>query len=166
MFDALAACTGLSAASEFDGEAAMRLEAAACGAARPHTDVAADACSIDLVQGRWDWRQLIGRLMADIDAGVSASVIAATWHDALANMVVRQVQASGFQRVALCGGVFQNATLTAAVRNRLQALGLQVYNHDRLPANDGSLAVGQALAAAWGLVNAADVDTENSRLCV
>ena len=166
MFDALAACTGLSAASEFDGEAAMRLEAAACGAARRHTDVPADACSIDVVQGCWDWRQLIGRLMADIDAGVSASVIAAIWHDALTNMVVRQVQASGFQRVALCGGVFQNATLTAAVRNRLQAVRLQVYNHDRLPANDGSLAVGQALAAAWGLVNAAGVDTENSRLCV
>jgi hydrogenase maturation protein HypF len=166
MFDALAACSGLSATAEFDGEPALRLEAAACGTPDSAGNDSADEHAIELVDGCWDWRGLVGGLMADIDAGGSCAAVAAVWHDALADMVLRQVQVSGHERVALCGGVFQNARLTAAVRTRLQAAGRQVYNHDRLPVNDGSLAVGQALAAAWGLVNPPGGALENSQPCV
>ena len=48
--------------------------------------------------------------------------------------------------VALSGGVFQNALLHELTCAALA--GLPVLTHRRVPANDGGLALGQALVAA------------------
>jgi hydrogenase maturation protein HypF len=51
-------------------------------------------------------------------------------------------------RIALSGGVFQNAILSAELIRRLEAKGLQVLRHSLVPANDGNLSLGQAVIAA------------------
>jgi hydrogenase maturation protein HypF len=56
--------------------------------------------------------------------------------------------AHGLDTVALSGGVFQNARLTAVVVAELERLGLRVLVHRRLPPNDGGVSVGQAAIAA------------------
>ena len=48
----------------------------------------------------------------------------------------------------LTGGCFQNARLTEAAVAELRAAGLSPWWHERVPANDGGLALGQAWWAA------------------
>jgi hydrogenase maturation protein HypF len=55
---------------------------------------------------------------------------------------------NGVEVVALGGGVFQNARLTASLRARLEAKRLRVLTPVALPANDGGLSYGQAVVAA------------------
>ena len=50
--------------------------------------------------------------------------------------------------VALSGGVLQNRVLLEQLVGRLEALGLRVLAHAQVPANDGGLALGQAVIAA------------------
>ncbi len=53
----------------------------------------------------------------------------------------------GLRRVALSGGVFQNARLLAGLVERLGADGFEVYTHRLVPSNDGGISLGQALVA-------------------
>jgi hydrogenase maturation protein HypF len=55
----------------------------------------------------------------------------------------------GLDTIALTGGVFQNARLTAVVEERLHAKGLNVLVHASIPPNDGGVSIGQAAIAAW-----------------
>ena len=48
----------------------------------------------------------------------------------------------------LSGGVFQNRLLLTWTAERLEALGHPVLVPERLPANDGGIAYGQAAVAA------------------
>jgi hydrogenase maturation protein HypF len=50
--------------------------------------------------------------------------------------------------VALSGGVFQNLRLLESVSAGLDRRGLRVLAPERLPANDGGIAYGQAVIAA------------------
>jgi hydrogenase maturation protein HypF len=55
---------------------------------------------------------------------------------------------SGINVVALSGGCFQNRLLQAAAIERIEREGFAVLVHHRVPANDGALALGQAVVAA------------------
>jgi hydrogenase maturation protein HypF len=48
----------------------------------------------------------------------------------------------------LTGGCFQNRLLTELAIARLAAAGGKVYWHQRVPPNDGGIALGQVMAAA------------------
>ncbi len=84
-------------------------------------------------------------------AGVERRVIAYKFHQTVAHMVgagVREAQArTGLTRVVFSGGVWQNPLLLTLTEDILQREGLQVFVHRDTPANDGGLALGQALAA-------------------
>ncbi|MEW6160635.1 MAG: carbamoyltransferase HypF, partial [Verrucomicrobiota bacterium] len=54
----------------------------------------------------------------------------------------------GLSRVALSGGVFCNALLTAGASARLIADGFEVFTHSKVPPNDGGLSLGQLTVAA------------------
>jgi hydrogenase maturation protein HypF len=91
-------------------------------------------------------------LITDVLAGVSVSVIAARFHNGLAKMVTtassRLRAETGINEVALSGGVWQNITLLGRTLSLLQNRGFRVYLHREVPANDGGLALGQAVIAA------------------
>jgi len=61
---------------------------------------------------------------------------------------VRLAEATGLRRVALSGGVFQNALLLERSLLLLGEAGLDVYANRAVPANDGGISLGQALVAA------------------
>jgi hydrogenase maturation protein HypF len=59
--------------------------------------------------------------------------------------------ATGVRRVALSGGVWQNITLLTKVLERGERTGLEILIHRQVPANDGGLALGQAVVGALRL---------------
>jgi hydrogenase maturation protein HypF len=137
LFDAVSALAGVAQESRFEAQAAMLLERAIDGFV---TDEA-----YPLSGG--DWRPLIEAVLADKRAGAAAGSIAARFHNALVNWIAEVAEGSGVKRVAMSGGVFQNGYLAERAAAALEARGFSVYTHQRVPANDGGIALGQAVLA-------------------
>jgi hydrogenase maturation protein HypF len=144
LFDAVAALCGVRAQVSYEGQAAIELEARAAVDERGAYELGADL----------DARPLVLAIARDADAGTDPGVISARFHRAVGHATAEAcaVAASdaGTQDVVLSGGVFQNALLLELTGARLEALGLRVLVPERLPANDGGIAYGQAAVAAAG----------------
>jgi hydrogenase maturation protein HypF len=129
----------------FEGQAAMALEFVLDGI---KTDAAYD---LPLITGQslmaLDWSPMIENLLADVRRGAALSEISAKFHNALAEAIVRVANHVDCPRVALSGGCFQNRYLTERTVRRLREEGFQTYWHQRVPANDGGIALGQIVAA-------------------
>jgi hydrogenase maturation protein HypF len=100
---------------------------------------------IDLIPG-------IREIVTDIRAGTPAGTIARRFHVTLVAAfaaAAHQVAAGqGLDRVVLSGGVFHNEYLLIGMIQALEASGLTVFTHTRVPPGDGGIALGQAVAAA------------------
>jgi hydrogenase maturation protein HypF len=66
----------------------------------------------------------------------------------VAEAALRLARSRGLGTVALSGGAFQNARLTAVLERELGAAGLEVLVHRRVPPNDGGISIGQAAVVA------------------
>jgi hydrogenase maturation protein HypF len=145
LFDGVASMLGLRHRIQFSAQAAMELEAAA-GEGEAHRcypipmDGAEGACR------RFDWRPMIREIVADLHGGVGVEVIAAAFHESLAQMAAKTVEGRPGAAILLTGGCFQNRRLAESVAARLRVAGREVWMHRRVPPNDGGLAAGQALA--------------------
>ncbi len=153
LFDAFAAVLGICPGGiSHEGEAAMRLEATA--------DEAGDGLPFALVDGKIDPAAIWAPVQAALAAGTTRAVLAWRFHAGLARAFARAARAlveTGEARaVALSGGCFQNALLLDLTR---RALGeVPVLTHRLTPANDGGLALGQAvIAAAQALAEAESI---------
>jgi hydrogenase maturation protein HypF len=146
LFDAVAALAGFRGPQRYEGEAAMRLEHAA--ATRPD----APAYPLPVTGGVADWSDLLAAAVEDSRRGGPAAWIGARFHAALAGAIVQQAQASGLDTVILTGGCFQNRLLTERAIAGLRAAGFRPVIPRQLPPNDGSIAAGQALAVAEGVL--------------
>ncbi len=137
LFDAVACLGGVARVNKFEGQAAMLLESEI---GRLRTEGA-----YPLPGG--DWVPLIKEVVADKLAGVSMASIAAKFHNALANWIGDVVRRAGVKQVVLSGGVFQNRYLTERAATALESRGFVVFTHQKVPPNDGGLALGQAVMA-------------------
>jgi hydrogenase maturation protein HypF len=63
------------------------------------------------------------------------------------NVIIKLVSETGFVKVALSGGVFQNRILLSKTSKRLRGEGLKVLTHRSIPTNDGGISLGQAIIA-------------------
>jgi len=152
LFDAVAALLGLRTTVTYEAQAAIELEACATGVPPSHSP------GYELVTNReadglvLDPSPILARVVAERDAGVAYPLISARFHDGLGRGVARAAAAlageAGLGTVALSGGVFQNARLTAVVHRELTRAGLSVLVHQRVPPNDGGISIGQAGVAA------------------
>ena len=150
LFDVAAALLDLCPVSSFEGQAAATLEWAADG--RPAgtgydfpVEFLAGAAAPPAVI---DFRAALEALLGDRDAGIPKGEVARRWHDGLAGAVLAVARAAGVTQVALAGGCFQNRLLLERVVELLQAAGFRAYWPQRLPPNDGGLALGQVVWAA------------------
>ena len=134
LFDAVAALCGVRPVVTYEGQAAIELEALA-DVAEPGSYPA-------------DPDELVAAVAADACAGVPVPVVSARFHRAVAEWTAAACAAAGTEHVVLSGGVFQNRLLLTWSAERLEALGHTVLVPERLPANDGGIAYGQAAVAA------------------
>jgi hydrogenase maturation protein HypF len=145
LFDAVASIIGLRQRATFEGQAAMELEFALDGL---ETD-AVYPLQIDAegAPAMLDWAPLVQAIVADWQGQVGVQHMAAAFHNTLAEVIVAVAQRLGEPRVVLTGGCFQNRYLTERAVRRLRAAGFRPYWHQRVPPNDGGLALGQVVAA-------------------
>jgi hydrogenase maturation protein HypF len=152
IFDAVASLIGLRQKIGFEGQAAMELE------------FIADRCvgdrypfSVDQTQSTAviDPAEMVRAILRDREEHVPKSTIASRFHNTMAEIMVAIANLAGEQKIALSGGCFQNKLLTELAVTRLRSEGFKVYWHQRVPPNDGGIALGQlaALAAAEGRRN-------------
>jgi hydrogenase maturation protein HypF len=146
LFDAVAALCGLPPRVTFEGQAAMRLEYGA----DPAVEAAYAFPLSEATPAIADWEPLVRAVLEDRRVGLPVAVIAAKFHNALADLAVAVARRANCPQIALTGGCFQNALLTVRVRERLLAAGYNVYIHQEIPPGDGGIALGQVLVAAAG----------------
>jgi hydrogenase maturation protein HypF len=135
LFDAVASLTGVAQKNRFEGQAAMLLE-----------NEIGPLCTEEaypLPGG--DWGPLILALISDRRAGVPVPLIAARFHNALVNWILEVAAKTGLKQVVFSGGVFQNRYLTERAAAALESRGFEVHTHQRVPPNDGGIALGQVV---------------------
>lgn len=146
LFDAVASLLGVRHRIEYEGQAAVELEALAESAGH---DLGRPRPSLPLAvrpDGVIDPAPMVQTMVAALYAGTPRAVLAAAFHQAIADAVADVVArvAGATRLVGLTGGVFQNVLLLCSCRDRLQRNGFEVITHHTVPPNDGGLALGQA----------------------
>jgi len=146
LFDAVASLVGLRDAVNYEGQAAIELEAiAVC------EDGLGYEFEFDEIRGTIEAAPVIRQIVADLLLGIPAGVISARFHLGIGRMIESVAchvrEKLQLNRVALSGGVFQNALLVEKTRRLLSQSGFEVFTHRRVPPGDGGIALGQAAVA-------------------
>ena len=144
LFDAVSSIIGIRQFTRYEGQGAMELEFAIEKSEKDYPfDIRAN-CDIYIV----DWEPIIRYIIEDINKGVPNGIISAQFHNTMAEIIVEISNKVGLERVALSGGCFQNKYLSERAINRLKKAGFRPYTHQRIPPNDGGIALGQIIAAS------------------
>ena len=134
----------------FEGQAAMELE----GCITETSDISFpfeikqddEGCFI------LDASETIRSIVEEIIGGTDKSKISSSFHWTLARAFAAMANeiraASSVKGVVLSGGCFQNRILLEKSVSELENAGFSVYCHKQVPANDGGIALGQAVVAA------------------
>ncbi len=140
LFDAVASIVGVRHEVTYEAQAAMELEVAA---RRCHHREHAEARFADE-------HSLLTWIVDGVRRGVPVPCLARAFHAGLAGIVgtaAATIAATQGQRVVgVSGGVAQNRLFVAGLRTILSESALTLLVHTVVPANDGGLCLGQALA--------------------
>lgn len=145
LFDAVSALLGLRARVSYEGQAAIELETIADQTIS--TGYEFEVTDSGVIKAE----PIIRRAVDDLLDGRPASEISAKFHLAVAQLILSVAQnvrqSRHLNRVALSGGVFQNMFLVERASRILAADGFEVLTHNRVPANDGGISLGQVSVA-------------------
>ena len=148
LFDAVASLIGVRHTVSFESQAAMELEFTL---GNMQSDEVYEAHLMESTDDshslQIDWEPMIIGIIEDVRMKLSVSHIALKFHNTLVESIVRIAQRMAEQRVVLSGGCFQNKYLTEHTVARLIKEGFQPYWHQRVPPNDGGIALGQLFIA-------------------
>ena len=157
LFDAVAALCGIRVEVNYEGQAAVELEAAADPGER-----AAYPLPLTGEPAIIDARSTIRAIVRDVDRGVPVATVSARFHNALAGATATAcrtaAERAGVSTAVLSGGVFQNRTLLAGTRALLEGDGVRVLVPELLPPNDGGISFGQLAVASARLIRAGTND--------
>jgi hydrogenase maturation protein HypF len=150
LFDAVAALVGVPGTERttYEGQAAVELELTAEGPANR-------GYPYRLREHDHGWvvetHEIIRGVVDDLLSGRGPGEISSRFHRTMAEVVAagceRAREAGGPAKVALSGGTFQNMLLLDQTVKLLEEKEFMVHKHNRVPANDGGIALGQAVLA-------------------
>ena len=166
LFDAVASLIGVRNEVTYEAQAAIEMEVLS----KPFVSVAQSyPYSVDETEDGMIIRvhAMIESIVADLHAGESVGQIGANFHKTIADMAIevcrRARTSTGFNEVALSGGVWQNQILLDLVRVGLRQSEFTVYFHKQVPTNDGGLSLGQAVIANHLRAERSEPEGERSR---
>ncbi len=161
LFDAIASLLGQKHESDFEGDAAIALEALSdpvdrCPYPMPLRPGLPRAPGATAPPGPLllDPRPLFAGIHRDLAQGVPLAAIAGSFHLTLVEAITEVARRADADTVVLSGGCFQNALLLALTQERLLSLGHEVLLPSQFPPNDGGIAVGQAISASLAVPRA------------
>ncbi len=156
LFDAVASIVGIRQRVTFEGQAAMELEFAI----EQDTHETYPFEITDGLPSIVDWSPMIAEILIDLQKRESSGRISAIFHNTLTEIILTIARRVGEPRVLLTGGCFQNRYLVEHSVRRLLDAGFKPYCHQRVPPNDGGIALGQVVAAARSRVTPAPKGVE------
>ncbi len=152
--DAVAAWLGVCRERTYEGEPAMRLEAAAQAGSALEIPVGVreldGRVEVDLVTAFSTLAEMRSRGAATADLAATAQMLLAR---GTAEAAVRLARGHGIQTVCLSGGVAVNDAIATEFRRRVEAAGLDFKTNEWVPCGDGGVSFGQAVFAGgtWHL---------------
>lgn len=149
LFDGVAAIMGLRRTVSFEGQAAMELEGQAMGssgAAFPF-EIRRDDEECFILDMSAAIRTIVDGIINGKNKKEMAYLFHCTLVDAFVAMTNEIRNITGVSRVALSGGCFQNRILLERSIAGFESAGFEVFCHRLVPANDGGVALGQAVIA-------------------
>jgi hydrogenase maturation protein HypF len=149
LFDAASSVLGICHESTYDAEAPMKLEAAATG--QKPDSVYDYSIGRDLGADIIDLSPAFLCLWNDRKNKKAPVNFHNTFADAICMEAEKLAGQEKLEDIVLAGGVFQNTVLLDMTLNRLQKNGFNVLIHEKMAANDASIALGQAVYAAYKL---------------
>ncbi|MBI5556538.1 MAG: carbamoyltransferase HypF [Deltaproteobacteria bacterium] len=158
LFDAVSAMLDLRIVSDYEGQAAMELEALAWQEGKgawPGLISAAGDFPVVLAeeQGRMVIKtgQLVRALVDALAQNRNRGELALAFHRWLVISVTEAITTLGARlgrkKVVLGGGCLQNGLLLSGLLQNLEAAGYEVFAGEKAPANDGGISLGQAVIA-------------------
>lgn len=153
LFDAVAAILNLCPdAISYEGQAAIQLEQIAeayFSNSEPFNYAISHNTQLNLQE--LSWRPMWKLLLNELNKAQAPGYIAARFHrtlvDAITVMVEQLRKNHPFEHVVLSGGVMQNRLLLGELIKVLKQKQLKPLFAQQLPANDGGIALGQAMIA-------------------
>jgi hydrogenase maturation protein HypF len=153
VLDAAAALLGICRERTYDGEPAMKLEAAAVGGTvEAWEPVFSDADGCEILSTRTILATALSRI-SHVPAGDKNAVrnIAASVQYNLARgiaaLAIHAAERDGIPRVALSGGVIANRAIRETIRAEITRAGLTLVINDAYPPGDGCVSFGQCVWA-------------------
>lgn len=145
LFDAASALMGIRQKVNYEGQAAIEMEAIVDP---DETGIYPFILSEDIIDPVPLWEAII----ADLQSGKPKSIMAARFHNSIINISLEICKTirnqTGEETVALSGGVWQNKVLLVKTFQKLQEDNFSVLWHHRVPSNDGGIAFGQTCIAS------------------
>jgi hydrogenase maturation protein HypF len=147
VLDAAAALLGICRERTYDGEPAMKLEAAAARGRPQDWDLVfehRDGAEV------FSTRALLRSARAALDKHGVEDVAASMQHNlarGIARVAVDAAHTGGFSRVALSGGVGYNFAIRETIRREVEGADLAFVTNPALPLGDGCISAGQCIMA-------------------
>ncbi len=143
-FDAVAAILNINHKNTFPAEGPIRLESVL-------DQTVNDQYTYDITEFI-DLSKMVQGIVKDIKLSISIPIIAAKFHNTIISviftMVLKMSERKNIRKVVFSGGTFQNKYMTEKLEEKLMQVGYSVYFHEKVPSNDGGIALGQLAIAA------------------
>jgi hydrogenase maturation protein HypF len=151
LFDAVSSLLGIRDRIEYEAQAAIELEKEAA-----NCRVSESSYSISVLENKngmfvVEPRVIIEEIVKDLKAKVERARISLKFHTTIAEMIVtvcKKIREKiKLNDVVLSGGVFQNKILLSRASQLLNKQHFSIYVHNKIPAHDGGISLGQAAIA-------------------
>ncbi len=148
LFDAVSALCRIRYRVNYEAQAAIEFQMLA-----DENERRSYSYDIDTKTSPWkiSFDSTFREIITDIKNKIHVSKISGKFHNTIAEIISSTAEKirlkTGLNKIALSGGVFQNALLIEKVIPILNCAKFEVYTNSKIPPNDGGISLGQAVIA-------------------